>query len=139
MKSQAGFTFTELLTVVTIVVMLAAVAVPRQALRNSDHRSMAVRALEANVRSSANLSHKVWQATGKPIRMTLDGRKVEMRHGYPTAVSISDAVVQNEEFRFADGYWKHVDSRDGQGCAVLYIPPSRADAEAVIISYTDGC
>jgi prepilin-type N-terminal cleavage/methylation domain-containing protein len=139
MKSQAGFTFTELLTAVTIMVMLAAVALPRHAMRNSDHRVMQVRSLEANVRSSAKLSHKVWEATGKPVRMTLDGRQVEIRHGYPTTESISDVVVMSEEFRFSDGYWKHADSKDGQGCAVLYIPPTKADADAVIISYTDGC
>lgn len=137
MRAQAGFTFTELLTAVTILVMLAAVAVPRHAMLNSDHRSTAVKALEANVRSSAQLSRKVWQATGKPSRLTLDGRTVDMRYGYPTQSSINDLVVMGDEFRFAEGYWKHAGSDDG--CAVLYIPPSMPDARAEVISYTDGC
>lgn len=139
MKAQAGFTFTELLTVVTITVMLAAVAVPRHAMLNSDHRSAAVGALEANVRSSAQLSRKVWEATGKPSRLSLDGRTVDMRYGYPTETAINELVVMGDEFRFADGYWKHADSKDGQGCAVLYIPPSTPNATAEIITYTDGC
>lgn len=137
MRAQAGFTFTELLTLVTILVMLAAVAVPRHAMMNSDHRSTAVRALEANVRSSAQLSRKVWQASGKPVRLSLDGRTVDMRYGYPTQSSINDLVVMGDEFRFAEGYWKHADRKDG--CAVLYIPPSMPQATAEIISYTDGC
>lgn len=139
MKSQAGFTFTELLTVVTIMVMLAAVAVPRHAMMNSDHRSTAVRSLEANVRSSAQLSRKVWQATGKPQRLSLDGRTVDMRYGYPTATSINSLVVMSDQFRFTDGYWKHAASEDEQGCAVLYIPPSAPGQDASIIGYTDGC
>ena len=139
MKAQAGFTFTELLTGVTLLVMLAAVALPRHAMLNSEQRSEAVRALEANVRSSAELSRKVWQVTGKPSRLTLDGRTVDMRHGYPTETSINDLVVMGEQFRFADGYWKHADTEDGQGCAVLYIAPSSPQASAEIITYTDGC
>lgn len=139
MRSQAGFTFTELLTLVTIMVMLAAVAVPRYAMLNSDQRGKSVRALEANVRSSARLSRRVWQAAGKPSHLSLDGQTVDMRFGYPTAASINDIVVMGDDFRFTGGYWKHAESKDDKGCAVLYIPPSNPDADAVIISYTDGC
>ncbi|MEX2124389.1 MAG: type II secretion system protein [Woeseia sp.] len=139
MKSQAGFTFTELLTVVTVMAMLAAVAVPRYAMINSDTRGQAVRLLAANVTSSARLSNKVWKATGQPMRLTLDGRSVDMLYGYPTDTSIADLVVMNDEFAFAEGYWKHSDSAAGQGCAVLYIPPPNPEAEATVFSYTDGC
>lgn len=137
MRSQAGFTFTELLTVVTVMTMLAAVAVPRYAILNSDSRSQSVRSLAANVKSSANLSHKVWKATGQPLRMTLDGRTVDMRYGYPTDASIADVVVMNSEFEFADGYWRHTQAT--VGCAVLYIPPPDPGVEATVITYTDGC
>lgn len=139
MKSQAGFTFTELLTVVTVMAMLAAVAVPRYAMLNSDTRSQSVRALAANVKSSSSLSHKVWKATGQPMRLTLDGRTVDMRFGYPTDLSIAEIVIFTDEFEFADGYWKHVDSDKDEGCAVLYIPPPNPDAEATVVTYTDGC
>lgn len=139
MRSQAGFTFTELLTVATVMAMLAAVAVPRHAMLNSDSRTQAVRALAANVKSSANLSHKVWKGTGQPRRMTLDGRTVDMHNGYPTDTSIAKIVAMGGEFEFAEGYWKHKESAAGQGCAVLYIPPPNPDVDATVISYTDGC
>ena len=139
MRAQAGFTFTELLTVVTVMAMLAAVAVPRYALLNSDARSQSVRSLAANVRSSASLSHRVWNAAGKPIRLTLDGRTVDMRYGYPTDASVAEIVVMSGEFEFADGYWKHMQSSAGQGCSVLYLPPSEPDTDATIVTYTHGC
>jgi hypothetical protein len=139
MRSDAGFTFTELLTVVTATAMMAAVAVPRYAMINSDSRGQAVRSLAANVKSSSNLSHKVWKATGQPMRMTLDGRSVDMRFGYPTETSIAEIVVTSGEFEFADGYWKHRESDAGQGCAVLYVPPPNPEADATVISYIDGC
>jgi MSHA pilin protein MshA len=139
MKSQAGFTFTELLTVVTVMAMLAAVAVPRYATLNSDSRSQSVRSLAANVKSSASLSHKVWKATGQPMRLRLDGRTVDMRYGYPTDTSIAEVVVMSSEFEFAEGYFRHTQSEAGKGCAVLYIPPPNPDADATVISYMDGC
>ncbi|HEX6259075.1 MAG TPA: prepilin-type N-terminal cleavage/methylation domain-containing protein [Woeseiaceae bacterium] len=139
MRSQAGFTFTELLTVVTVMAMLAAVAVPRHAMINSDSRSQSVRSLAANVKSSASLSHKVWKATGQPVRLTLDGRMVDMRYGYPTDASIAELVVMSNEFEFSEGYWKHRESDAGQACAVLYIPPPNPDADATVVTYTDGC
>ena len=139
MRSQAGFTFTELLTVVTAMAMMAAVAVPRYAAINSDTRSQSVRSLAANVQSSAALSHKVWKATGQPVRLKLDGETVDMRFGYPTDSSIEDLVVMSGDFEFSDGYWKHRESETGQGCAVLYIPPPNPNADASVITYSDGC
>lgn len=139
MRSQAGFTFTELLTVATVMAMLAAVAVPRYATINSETRSTAVRALAANVQSSATLTNKVWQAAGQPTRLMFDGRNVEMQYGYPTEMSIDEIVVMSNEFHFADGYFKHAQTEAGQGCAVLYIPPPNPDREATVISYTEGC
>jgi prepilin-type N-terminal cleavage/methylation domain-containing protein len=139
MRSQAGFTFTELLAVATILAMLAAVAVPRYAMLNSETRSDAVRALAANVTGSAALANRVWQAAGQPARLTFDGHTVELRFGYPTERSIGELVVMSPEFRFGDGYFKHAQSKPGQGCAVLYIPPPNPDQQASVISYTDGC
>ena len=139
MRSQAGFTFTELLTAVTVMAMMAAVAVPRYAAINSDTRIQSVRSLAANVQSSATLSHKVWQAAGRPVRLKLDGQTVDMRFGYPTEASIEDLVVMSGEFEFSDGYWKHRESESGPGCAVLYIPPPNPNADASVITYTDGC
>jgi prepilin-type N-terminal cleavage/methylation domain-containing protein len=139
MRSQAGFTFTELLTAVTVMAMMAAVAVPRYAAINSDTRSQSVRSLAANVQSSASLSHKVWQATGQPVRLKLDGQTIDMRFGYPTESSIEDLVVMSGEFEFNGGYFKHRDSESGQGCAVLYIPPPNPNADASVITYADGC
>jgi prepilin-type N-terminal cleavage/methylation domain-containing protein len=139
MKSEAGFTFTELLTVVTALAMLAAVAVPRHAMINSESRSQAVRSLAVNVKSSAQLSNKVWKAAGQPRRLTLDGRRVDMRYGYPTESSIAEIVIMSGAFEFSDGYFKHTGSGREQGCAVLYLPPQTRGADATVLSYTDGC
>ena len=139
MRSQSGFTLTEVLAAATALAMLAALAVPRQALMASDSRKQAVRMLALNVETSLSTTHRVWRATGRPERLELDGRQVEMRFGYPTESAVGAVVLAGGAFRFADGYWKHRESRPGQACAVLYIPPPNPDAEPVVFGYTEGC
>lgn len=139
MRLQQAFTFTELLIAVAILAMLAAAAVPRFHEINSEIRVSSVEALAVNVRSSANLTHRIWLANGQPARLMVDGQVLEMRFGYPTENSIDEVVVNSGDFVFQDGYFNHRDMRSTPGCAVLYIPPPNPDAEPVVITYTEGC
>ncbi|MCH6549680.1 MAG: prepilin-type N-terminal cleavage/methylation domain-containing protein [Proteobacteria bacterium] len=139
MSLQRAFTFTELLIVVAVLAMLAAAAVPRFVAINKDIRAGAVEALATNVRSSAHLTNRIWLSNGRPARLTVDGRMLEMRFGYPTESSIREVVVTSGDFLFKVGYWQHRELLSAPGCAVLYIPPPNPESEPVVISYTDGC
>ncbi|MFQ5983289.1 MAG: hypothetical protein ACE5KS_07935 [Woeseiaceae bacterium] len=139
MRSQRAFTTTELSIVVAALALLAAAAVPRFFAVNRELRAGAVEALAVNVRSSAHLTNRIWSSNGRPGRLTVDGRVLDMRFGYPTEHSIGEVVVMGGDFEFADGYWKHGDSSSAPGCAVLYIPPPNPESEPVVITYTDGC
>ncbi|TDJ10596.1 MAG: prepilin-type N-terminal cleavage/methylation domain-containing protein [Gammaproteobacteria bacterium] len=139
MSLQRAFTFTELLIVVAVLAMLAAAAVPRFAAINKDIRAGAVEALATNVQSSAHLTNRIWLSNGRPARLTVDGRMLEMRFGYPTESSIREVVVTSGDFLFKVGYWQHRELLSAPGCAVLYIPPPNPESEPVVISYTDGC
>jgi prepilin-type N-terminal cleavage/methylation domain-containing protein len=120
---QRAFTFTELLIAVAVLAMLAAAAMPRFVAINN----------------SAHLTNRIWLSNGRPARLTVDGRTLEMRHGYPTESSISEVVVNSGDFLFKVGYWQHKELMPAPGCAVLYIPPPNPESEPVVISYTDGC
>ena len=139
MSLQRAFTFTELLIVVAVLAMLAAAAVPRFAAINKDIRAGAVEALATNVQSSAHLTNRIWLSNGRSARLTVDGRMLEMRFGYPTESSIREVVVSSGDFLFKVGYWQHRELLSAPGCAVLYIPPPNPESEPVVISYTDGC
>ena len=139
MRFQKAFTLSELLIAVAALAILAAAAVPRFYAINSEIRVGAVEALAANVQSSAHLTNRIWFSNGQPPRLTVDGQVLEMRFGYPTDRSISEIVVNTGDFIFQDGYFKHRESRAGQSCAVLYIPPSNPKSTPVVIPYTDGC
>lgn len=139
MRLQKAFTFTEALIAVAVLAMLAAAAVPRFFAINKEIRAGAVEALAINVQSSANLTNRIWLSNDRPTRLTIDGRVLEMRFGFPTEDSISEVVVNSGDFVFKDGYWKHKDLASAPGCAVLYIPPPNLETEPVVITYTDGC
>ncbi len=139
MRLQKAFTFSELLIVVAMLAMLAAVAVPRFYAINSEIRAGAVEALAVNVQSSADLINHIWLSNGQPARLTIDGQLLEMRFGFPTENSIDEIVVNSGDFVFQDGYFNHRDLLSTPGCAVLYIAPPNPQAEPVVITYTDGC
>ena len=139
MLRQRAFTFTELLIAVAVLALLTAGAVPRFFAINKEMRIGAVDALAANVESSAELTNRIWVSNGRPASLSVDGRTLDMRFGYPTDNSISEVVVMSNEFLFADGYWRHKESSATSGCAVLYIPPSNPDVEPAVITYKEGC
>ena len=139
MKSQNGFSATDLLVAVTVLVMLAAVAVPRYSTINSKSRVSAVRSLAANVESSAHLTHRVWRNVGYLEFLNIEGDVIEMTYGYPTDQSIRKVVIERDNFIFTNGQWAHRERDNDPGCSVLYIPPSEASTGVQVISYTDGC
>ncbi len=139
MKSQHGFSATDLLVAVTVLVILAAVAVPRYSTINSESRASAVRSLAANVESSANLTHRVWRSAGESNFLNIEGDIIEMSYGYPTDQSIRKVVIERDTFLFSDGQWAHRERDNDPGCSVLYIPPSESSTGVQVISYTDSC
>lgn len=139
MRIQRAFTFSELIIVVAALAILAAAAVPRFIAINSDIRAGAVESLAVNVQSSAQLINRIWLSNGQPARLTADGQSIELRFGFPTENSIGDIVINNGDFVFNDGYFKHRDLLSEQGCAVLYIPPSNPESTPSVIPYTDNC
>jgi Tfp pilus assembly protein PilE len=139
MKSQQGFTVTDLLIIVTALALMAAIAVPRHTAINSETRARAVRSLAANVESSANLMHRVWRSGGYTDFLNIDGEFIEMHNGYPTDNSIALVVIERNEFQFAKGQWAHRDKPAQRGCSVQYIPPADPFSDARVLTYTDGC
>ena len=138
-KSQRGFTATDLLVIVTVLVMMAAIAIPRHTAINSDTRARAVRSLAANVEASAKLMHRVWRSGGYIDFLNVDGEFVEMQNGYPSVEAIPIVVIERNDFVFSNGQWAHQAMRGKPGCSVQYIPPANSSTGVQVIAYTDGC
>jgi|LNFM01.1.fsa_nt_gb MSHA pilin protein MshA len=86
MRRQSGFTLIELITVIVILGILSAFALPRFAGLESQARSASIDGLGGSVRSGAALAHAVWLANGNsPTTITMEGVTVDMdaTTGYP--------------------------------------------------------
>lgn len=139
MHSQKGLTALELLIVVAVIAMLAAVAVPRFSLLDREAREQAVISLADGVKSSAEITHRVWSAAGRPETLTFQGEELDFVHGYPAEQAISRAVIGPDGFRHSNGMWVHEDARSALDCGVIYMPPTAEGVPATVNAYTSGC
>lgn len=139
MHRQRGLTAVELVIVVAVIAMLAAMAVPRFTSLDRQARAESVVTLADGVKSTAELAHRIWAAAGEPQTLSFQGEILDLVHGYPTERSIAKAVVGPGSFRYAKGVWIHGDARSALDCGVVYLPPPAEGARATINAYTDGC
>lgn len=86
MNKQQAFTLIELVIVIIVLAILAAVAVPKFINLSSDARLSSLRGMEGAMRSGTNLIHAkaviITQDLGEGI-FEVDGVKIQLHSGYP--------------------------------------------------------
>ena len=89
MKQQQGFTLIELIVVIVILGILAAVAMPKFSDLSSQARIAKMNGLAASLKSAGALAHAQWLANGSPttpagtVSVTMEGSTVPINFGYP--------------------------------------------------------
>ena len=125
-QQQQGFTLIELVTVIVILGILAAFALPRFSGLESQARVAAIQGLAGSVRSASALAHSLQIANGSSagINVSMEGQAVTMANGYPTANDggIRAALQDDSEFSFdGAGTWSRSDAATPGNCSVQYI------------------
>ena len=119
-KSQQGFTLIELVVVIVILGILAAVAVPKFVDMQSDARLSSLKGLYGSVQSATALAHAQALVKGKTgvagagVEVTMEGDTVALNLGYPTLVGIGNAVNISNEFTVYSGKISIVNTGKGQ-------------------------
>ena len=142
-----GFSWIELLVVITILGILAVFAVPRFASLDGQARLAATQALAGSVRSGAALAHALWLAEGNPSSptITMEGQPITMTFGYPDAATIEGTLIEHTGFELTTPNGSAVftlASPSGvpvANCFVTYTPPAADNQAPKIVATTGGC
>lgn len=154
LNKQQGFTMIELIMVIVILGILAAVALPKFADLSGDARKAIIQGASGAVKSAAGIVHAQALVDNKTTTsddsesVSLEGIAITLKFGYPNAASIAAAAglaATDYHIASASGVTTISATKDGgatavANCKFTYTPPTAANSSPAISVITEsGC
>ncbi len=145
MIKRAGFTLIELIVVILILGILAAIAAPRFVSLTGQARVSALNGLRAAVSSASTLANalQVSQGLASNASISIEGTTVTMKNGYPTqAAGGIDLAVRFDAATFSTSgsmTFLVTGAPDNTNCKFTYADATTAAPPSIPASATSGC
>jgi len=111
----------ELIVVIVILGILAAVALPKFMGLEKEARIAALKSMGGTLQSAAQMAHGVCMAQNcaPGATLTIEGQSIVFANGYPNAASIASLVQSTEGFTVVGSTFTKAGSA-AAGCRVIY-------------------
>lgn len=146
MEKQKGFTMIELIIVIVILGILAALVIPRFAAFDKSARTASITSLHGAVWSASSIVHAQSVIEGESdlatSSVTIEGQSVDVVYGYPATATggIDKALGTNQGFSYAGGQFDFSPAASARAnCNVTYAQPTAANTLPSIQLTTTGC
>jgi MSHA pilin protein MshA len=145
LKNEKGFTLIELIMIIVILGILAAMAIPRYVSVQQDARIAAVNGLAGGVRAAAAIVHAKsvleGEDTSAAASVTMEGTAVATVYGYPATADIDNALNDFTGFTFvaATATFTKDNAPTPANCSVDYTEPAAVNTAPTFTVVTSGC
>ena len=142
-KHQAGFTLIELVLVIVLVGVLAAVALPKFVDLGSDARISAIKGVDGAMRSANAVIYAkaaVSNSMGASSSVSVGGVSIDTAYGFAKdATELAKAMDLSTDFLTVAADISHTGATDAAACKNVYTPVGGQGSVPVYVMTLTGC
>ena len=142
-NNQAGFTLIELVLVIVLVGVLAAVALPKFVDLGSDARISAIKGVDGAMRSANAVIYAkaaVSNSMGASSSVSVGGVSIATTYGFAAdALELAKAMDLSPDFLAVTADISHTGATDAATCKDVYTPVTAQNTVPVYVMTLTGC